>query len=52
MKAYCPICGEEMKLEKIGKSRRRAILKKHRSMPEGLSCEFIITERGVEDGIK
>ena len=41
-----------VQLEKIGEGRRRAILKKHRSMPEGLSCEFIITERGVEDGIK
>ena len=41
-----------VQLEKMGESRRRAILKKHRSMPEGLSCEFIITERGVEDGIK
>ena len=38
-----------IQLEKTGEGRRRAILKKHRSMPEGLSCEFVITENGVED---
>ena len=34
-------------LEKIG-DRRRAILIKHRSKPEGESCEFRITDRGIE----
>ena len=34
-------------LEKIDK-QRRAILIKHRSKPEGMSCTFMITDRGVE----
>ncbi len=39
-----------VQLEKVegASGRRRAILKKHRSMPEGTSCEFFITGRGVE----
>jgi DNA repair protein RadB len=34
-------------LEKINK-QRRAILVKHRSKPEGMSCTFMITDRGIE----
>lgn len=34
-------------LERVG-DRRRAILIKHRSKPEGESCEFKITDRGIE----
>jgi len=34
-------------LERVG-DRRRAILIKHRSKPEGESCEFRITDRGIE----
>ncbi len=34
-------------LEKTDK-HRRAILVKHRSKPEGMSCTFMITDRGVE----
>lgn len=39
-----------IQLEKLGKGRRRATIVKHRSLPEGESCEFVITSRGVEDG--
>ncbi len=40
-----------VQLEKAaeGGGKRRAILKKHRSMPEDTSCEFFITSNGVED---
>jgi len=40
-----------VQLEKAaeGRGKRRAILKKHRSMPEDTSCEFFITSTGVED---
>lgn len=37
-----------IKLEKIGIGKRRAIIEKHRSLPEGLSCEFYLTDKGVE----
>lgn len=32
-----------------GRGKRRATLKKHRSMPEDTACEFFITSNGVED---
>jgi DNA repair protein RadB len=32
-----------------GRGKRRATIKKHRSMPEDTSCEFFITGKGVED---
>jgi DNA repair protein RadB len=39
-----------VQLEKVaGGGKRRAILKKHRSMPEDTSCTFFITGTGVED---
>ncbi len=42
-----------VQLEKVaaaeGGGKRKAILKKHRSMPEDTSCVFFITGRGVED---
>ncbi len=34
-------------LERINR-QRRAILFKHRSKPEGMSCTFMITDRGIE----
>lgn len=37
-----------IKLEKVGVGKRRAIIEKHRSLPEGLSSEFYLTEKGVE----
>ncbi|NQE06734.1 DNA repair and recombination protein RadB [ANME-1 cluster archaeon GoMg1] len=39
-----------VQLEKAaeGRGKRRAILKKHRSMPEDTTCEFFITGEGVE----
>jgi DNA repair protein RadB len=37
------------KVEGVG-GKRRATLKKHRSMPEDTSCTFFITSKGVEDG--
>lgn len=36
-----------IQLEKAGPQRRRAILRKHRFRPEGISCEFIITQTGL-----
>lgn len=36
-----------IKLERIGTGRRRAIIQKHRSRPEGMSCEFLITQQGL-----
>ncbi len=52
----CPVGGNAMEhlsktiilLEKTGMSKRRATLRKHRSKSEGASCEFMLTERGVE----
>ncbi|HID20727.1 MAG TPA: DNA repair and recombination protein RadB [Methanophagales archaeon] len=40
-----------VQLEKAaeGGGKRRATIKKHRSMPEDTSCEFFITNNGVED---
>ncbi|MDI6811297.1 MAG: ATPase domain-containing protein [archaeon] len=40
-----------VQLERVagGRGKRRAILKKHRSMPEDTACEFFITSKGVED---
>lgn len=35
-------------LERTGVSKRRATLRKHRSKSEGLYCDFMLTERGVE----
>ncbi len=39
-----------VQLEKTaeGRGKRRAVLRKHRSMPEDTSCEFLITGDGVE----
>jgi DNA repair protein RadB len=41
-----------VQLERIGNGKRRATVKKHRSMPEDTSCEFFITSSGVEDVIR
>ena len=38
-----------VQLEKQGSGKRRAILRKHRSRPEGISCEFALTQEGVRD---
>ncbi len=40
-----------IQLEKVKNEsgKRRATIKKHRSLPEGISCEFFITEDGVRD---
>jgi len=42
-----------VQLEKTaeGRGKRRAVLKKHRSMPEDTSCEFLITGDGVESNL-
>lgn len=37
-----------VELRKFEKGKRLAILRKHRSMPEGKETEFVITESGVE----
>jgi DNA repair protein RadB len=37
-----------IQLERVGDGKRRAVLRKHRSLPEGISCEFTITSEGVE----
>ncbi len=52
----CPIGGNALEhlskaiilLERTGVSRRRAMLRKHRSKSEGISCEFMLTDRGAE----
>jgi len=36
-----------VKLERVGMGKRRAIIIKHRSQPEGSSAEFEITEKGL-----
>lgn len=36
-----------VELERLRGSRRRAVIKKHRSRPEGASCEFEITAKGL-----
>lgn len=38
-----------LQLEKIKNGRRRASIRKHRSRPEGISCEFVLTQDGVKD---
>ncbi|ATZ61078.2 MAG: DNA repair and recombination protein RadB [Methanosarcinales archaeon Met12] len=38
-----------IQLEKIKNGRRRASIRKHRSQPEGISCEFVLTRDGVKD---
>lgn len=38
-----------VQLEKVEDGKRRAILLKHRSRPEGVSCEFALTQDGVRD---
>ncbi len=53
----CPIGGHLMqhgakailRLEKVGRGVRRAVICKHRSRPEGRSCLFYLTGRGIED---
>ncbi len=35
-------------VEKTGTSKRRAILRKHRSKSEGTNCEFMLTDKGAE----
>ncbi|RZN39603.1 MAG: DNA repair and recombination protein RadB [Methanosarcinales archaeon] len=37
-----------IQLEHVGTGRRRATIRKHRSRPEGVSCEFLITQQGVQ----
>ncbi len=38
-----------IKLEKVADNIRRATLIKHRSIPEGITTEFKITNKGIED---
>jgi DNA repair protein RadB len=38
-----------VRLDKLRNSRRKAILIKHRSMPENISCEFMLKQEGVKD---
>ena len=38
-----------IRLDRIVDNVRRATLIKHRSLPEGLTCEFKITNKGIED---
>ena len=53
----CPVGGNMLShlskviihLEKFDFGKRRAIIKKHRSMPEGISCDFVLTSDGVRD---
>ena len=53
----CPIGGHLLdhgakailRLEKVGRGVRRAVICKHRSRPEGDSCLFYLTHRGIED---
>ncbi len=35
-------------VEKTGTSKRRAVLRKHRSKSEGTNCEFMLTDKGAE----
>lgn len=52
----CPVGGNAFEhlsktiilLEKTGMSKRRATLRKHRSRSEGVYCDFVLTEKGVE----
>ncbi len=44
------ICKTILQLEKTGRpGRRRVVVQKHRSLPEGTSCEVRLTDRGLED---
>lgn len=36
-----------VRIDKAGTGRRRAVLMKHRSLPEGLAAEFQLTARGI-----
>jgi DNA repair protein RadB len=38
-----------IRLERCGISKRRAIIVKHRHMPEGLEAEFFIEDKGITD---
>jgi len=38
-----------IKLEKVVDNCRKATITKHRSLAEGLNCEFRITDKGIED---
>lgn len=38
-----------IKLEKVTDNVRRATIVKHRSIAEGLNCEFKITDKGIEE---
>lgn len=38
-----------LRLEKLDNGRRKAVIVKHRSLPEGRSTYYIITETGIED---
>jgi DNA repair protein RadB len=52
----CPVGGNAFEhlsktiilLDKIGTSKRKATLRKHRSKSEGIYCEFRLTEKGAE----
>ena len=52
----CPIGGNALEhlsktiilLERTGVSKRRATLRKHRSKCEGSSCEFLLTDKGLQ----
>lgn len=37
-----------IKLEKLGRGRRKATIVKHRALPDELNTEFVLTEYGVE----
>lgn len=44
------LCKTILQMEKTGKpGRRRVVLRKHRSLAEGASCEVRLTDRGLED---
>jgi DNA repair protein RadB len=38
-----------IKLEKVANNVRQATIFKHRSIPDGINCEFKITDKGIED---
>lgn len=38
-----------LRLEKLDNGRRKAVIVKHRSLPEGRSAYYLITETGIED---
>lgn len=41
-----------IRLDKLGRNRRKATIMKHRSIPDGDYAEFVLTDRGVEPGKK